>query len=81
MRALIYSKDFCPYCDMAKKLLEEKGVQYKEINISKSKEPENILQEIRELTDQRTFPQVVLDGKHIGGYTDLRDYYYENKSS
>ena len=76
MKALVYSKDFCPYCDMAKRLLEEKGVQYEEINISHSKDPEKILAEIKKLTDQRTFPQITLGGKHIGGYTDLRDYYY-----
>ena len=76
MNTIVYSKNFCPYCDMAKKLLQEKQIQFKEINISESENPEQILTEIKALTSQRTFPQIVLEGQHIGGYTDLRDHFY-----
>jgi len=75
MSSIVYTKDYCPYCDMAKRLLKEKGVTFTEININHASNPDEVLAEIRQLTNQKTFPQIVLDDKHIGGFTDLRDYY------
>ena len=80
MSAIVYTKDFCPYCDMAKRLLKDKGVTFTEINITHAENPEQVLEEIRQLTTQKTFPQIVLDDKHIGGFTDLRDYYLKKQS-
>lgn len=79
--AIIFSKDYCPYCDYAKALLKEKGISYEEINISHSDNPALVLEKIRSYTDMRTFPQIILDGKHIGGYTDLVAYYAEENSN
>lgn len=76
MTTTIYSKDHCPYCDMAKKLLDEKGITYEEININHVDDPEAVLDAIRAITDVKTFPQIVLNDQHIGGYTDLRDHFY-----
>jgi glutaredoxin len=78
MPATVYTKNFCPYCDMAKQLLREKGVSYTEININHSDNPQAILDEIQSFTKQKTFPQILLDDQYIGGYTDLRDFYYKN---
>ena len=77
MGAIVYTKNFCPYCDMAKQLLTEKGVAYQEININHSDKPDAIIKEIQSFTTQKTFPQILLDGQYIGGYTDLRDHYYK----
>ena len=76
MATIIYSKDHCPYCDMAKKLLDEKGIAYEEININDVDDPQAVLDAIRAITDVKTFPQIVLNDQHIGGYTDLRDHFY-----
>ncbi len=73
--AVIYTKDACPYCVYAKNLLNDKGIQYKEININHVDNPDAVLAEIRSYTDMRTFPQIILDGKHIGGYTDLSEHF------
>ena len=70
--ALIYTKDHCPYCDMAKKLLNKNNIRIEEINISSHPQPELIIEKIKEITTQKTFPQIILDGKHIGGYNDLQ---------
>ena len=78
MTTIVYSKNHCPYCDMAKKLLEEKNEPYKEININHVSNPDTVLKEISGITNSKTFPQIVLNGNYIGGYTDLRDYYYQN---
>lgn len=79
MSTTIYSKNHCPYCDMAKKLLDEKSIPYEEININHVDEPEQVLQAIRKITDAKTFPQIILNDQYIGGYTDLRDYFYNNE--
>ena len=53
---------------MAKKLLDSKNIEYEEINIEKN----NISREdLYKLTSGRTVPQIVFDGKSIGGYDDL----------
>ena len=74
---IVYSKNFCPYCDMAKQLLEEKGIAFTEININHAANPADVLSSIQKITNRKTFPQIVLQGLYIGGYTDLRDYYYQ----
>jgi glutaredoxin 3 len=52
----------------AKDLLNRKGAQFEEINLDgKDKE----LTQLRERTGQRTVPQIFIDGKLIGGFTDL----------
>mgnify|MGYP001203488563 FL=1 len=76
MAAIIYTKNLCPYCDMAKKLLDEKGIEYEEINVNSVEDPQAVIDTIRSLTDAKTFPQIVLDGQLIGGYTDLRSHFY-----
>ena len=73
--AIIYTKDFCPYCVHAKALLADKGVSYEEINIDHVADRNEVLETIKSMTSMRTFPQIVLDGKHVGGYTDLCEHY------
>jgi glutaredoxin len=64
----IYSKDNCTYCSKAKYLLNSYGRPYQEIKIG-----EDIsLDDFRVLfPDAKTVPQILLDDKYIGGYTQL----------
>lgn len=65
----MYTGAFCPYCTMAKRLLEQLGVQeIEEINISR--QPERFVR-MQELAGQRTVPQIFIGDTHIGGFTDL----------
>ena len=73
MAAIIYSKVLCPYCEMAKKLLDEKNVPYEELIIGVDISKEKAFEELG--TAFKTAPQIVLDGIHIGGYTELEEYY------
>lgn len=66
---IIYSSLTCPYCDHAKELLDQKGLAYKEVNVD---ENPNDLREMVEKSGRRTVPQIFIDGKHIGGFDDLR---------
>ena len=64
----IYSSGHCPYCIMAKQLLDRKGVTYTEIRIDlHSTKRQEMLKRAR----QRTVPQIFINNKPVGGYTDL----------
>jgi len=64
----IYTTTWCPYCVMAKRLLNARGFDFEEINIEES----NISREkLVELTGGRSVPQIIIDGKSIGGYDNL----------
>jgi glutaredoxin len=76
MKALIWSKDYCPYCDRAKRLLEQKGIKYEERKIGSSWTKEQLLESV---PTARTVPQIFLDDKLIGGHDDLVKYFNEAK--
>jgi glutaredoxin 3 len=72
MKAVVWSKDACPFCVQAKALLESKGIEYEERNIMQgtwSKE-----QLLEAVPTARTLPQIFLDGELIGGFTELRKH-------
>ena len=64
----IYTRQFCGYCAAAKKLLETKGVDYTEFDATNAPE---VRQEMINLAGRNTFPQIFIDGAHIGGSDDL----------
>ncbi|PIU00837.1 MAG: glutaredoxin 3 [Bdellovibrionales bacterium CG10_big_fil_rev_8_21_14_0_10_45_34] len=66
----IYTKDFCPFCDRAKVLLNQKGVDFEEINVE-TKGP-NFYNELKAKTGLRTVPQIFIGDSLVGGYTELR---------
>ncbi len=65
----IYTKSWCPYCSAAKKLLDQKGVAFTEIDIEKK--PEARAEMIQKAGGRTTVPQIFIDGKHVGGCDDL----------
>ena len=67
-KIVVYSKAKCPYCTKATALLEHKKVQYYEIDITWDEER---TQKLAMETNVRTVPYIFVDGKYIGGYSDL----------
>lgn len=65
---IIYTTPICPYCVRAKHLLQKKGVQYREVDISR--DPAERLA-LMERTQRRTVPQIFINGEHIGGCDEL----------
>ena len=64
----IYSTSWCSPCKMAKRILDERGTSYKEINI----EEENISREkLKEITGGMTVPQIIINNNCIGGFDQL----------
>ena len=65
----MYSTGVCPYCLMAERLLQSKGVSTIE-KIRVDLEPERRA-EMMEKTGRRTVPQIYIGDTHVGGYDDL----------
>jgi len=65
---VLYSKEDCPYCDMAKRLLVAKGQRWTEIDVEA--EPAR-RDEMIERSRQRTVPQIWIGERHVGGFDDL----------
>lgn len=65
----IYTKFTCPYCFRAKSLLNKKGVDFDETEVSMGGEPKAEM--IRRAGGRATVPQIFIDGQHIGGSDDL----------
>ncbi len=65
---LIYTTNICPYCLMAKRLLDKKGVSYTEINVDSQL---GLREEMMRKTKRRTVPQIYIGDVHVGGFDDL----------
>ena len=74
MKFLIFTKYRCSYCDRAKTLIEQKGYEYESINIE---DDDNIDILLKKNKYARTMPQIFINDKLIGGYTDLVKYFEE----
>ena len=66
----IYGKDNCAYCNMAKQLCESKGLDfvYKSLDVDYKQDAF-----FEKFPTARTFPQITMDGKAIGGFNELRE--------
>jgi glutaredoxin 3 len=64
----MYTTRWCGYCVRAKALLDSRGLAYEEVNLD---DDPHFRRTLNELTGGWTVPQIVIDGKPIGGYTEL----------
>lgn len=71
MKAVVWSKDACPFCVQAKALLESKGIEFEERNVQHGWTKEQLLEAV---PTARTLPQIFLDDQYIGGFTELRKH-------
>lgn len=67
----IYSSPLCGFCHAAKRLLNEKGVDYTEFNVLSDPTLKPLM--IERANGRRTVPQIFIDDAHIGGCDDLYD--------
>ena len=72
MKAIVWSKDACPFCDQAKNLLKMKGVEFEEKKIGHGYTKEDLLEAV---PGARTVPQIFLDEQLIGGFNELKHHY------
>lgn len=73
---LIYTTKTCPYCIMAKRLLDKKNAHYTEINVD---EQEGLREALVAKTKRRTVPQIFIGDFHVGGFEELYALEQQNK--
>jgi len=69
IKVMLYSKIGCRYCDLAKELLEDRGIPYEVIELTNKKD---LLIKLASQTEQNTVPYVFVNDEFIGGYQSLR---------
>lgn len=74
MMFLIYSKDNCKYCDMAKQLISD-YIDTECGYIEFSNPPTQVVEKLKETTGQMTYPFIYCGDTFIGGYQELSDHY------
>jgi glutaredoxin 3 len=65
---IVYTTRVCPYCVAAKRLLVERRIAYREIDVTADPETRAWLVET---TGRRTVPQIFIAGEPVGGFDDL----------
>ena len=68
---IVYSKDNCPYCVMAKQLLKKSNIAFTEKTIGVDVTREQLLEVA---PNARTAPQIIINKQVIGGYNELVSY-------
>lgn len=79
-KVVVFSKSTCPYCVDAKNLLQDNGIKYKEVQIDKivDNDRQKVIDELRQMTSQNTVPNIFINGKHIGGFSELKQLNLNN---
>ena len=68
----MYTRPTCFWCVKAKHLLESKGISYRDLDINN----DDLRKELKiKAPGIKTIPQIFKDGKRIGGYEDLVEYF------
>jgi glutaredoxin 3 len=69
MRITVFTTEPCAYCARVKGLLRSRGLEFAEVNLSK--DPEGRM-ELASKTGMMTFPQVLVDGRLVGGFSETQ---------
>ncbi|CAG9817797.1 unnamed protein product [Phaedon cochleariae] len=71
-KIVIFSKTSCPYCKLAKEVFDKLNAKYTEITLENRDDGEAIQSILGEMTGARTVPRVFVNGKCIGGGSDVK---------
>ena len=71
LKVEIYTKDWCPYCVRAKRLLADSGADVVDYPVDRGGEKKSEM--IQRAGGRTTVPQIFINGRHIGGCDDLID--------
>jgi glutaredoxin 3 len=78
MKATVWSKYHCHFCDQAKSLLTQRGIEFEERKIGDGYTKEDLLESV---PTARSVPQIFLDNQLIGGFTELKKYFEEQHAN
>ena len=77
-KVVVYTTLYCPYCHAARDFLRSKGVAFEEIDVT---DDDAMREKLVRLTGGReTVPQIFADGRSIGGYEELVEFYRKGGS-
>ena len=71
MAVRVYVRQGCAYSAGAKRLLEEKGIAFEEIDVTAHPERREELERLA--GGKATFPQIFFGDRHVGGYSELQE--------
>lgn len=71
-KVFVASKTYCPYCSSAKKLIEEVYPEAYVLELDTMEDGDEIQSVLAQISGQRTVPNIFINGKHIGGNSDLQ---------
>jgi glutaredoxin 3 len=71
MKVVVWSKYNCTFCDQAKLLLGQREIKFEERKIGDGYTKEELLEEV---PAARSVPQIIIDGKVIGGFPELKEF-------
>lgn len=74
----IYSKKDCPWCEKAKKLFDNLSIDYKEFVLNEDYTKQELQEKV---PGAKTVPQIFINNKHIGGFSELTTYLEESISN
>jgi glutaredoxin 3 len=76
-RVKIFSTGTCPFCEKAKHLLTRLNIPYEEVRIDRN--PASLKEFARTTKGARTVPQIIIDGKCIGGFVELTELHMDDE--
>ncbi len=65
---VVYTTEPCSFCARVKGLLQSRGLQFSEVNLSNDP---NGRAELVQRTGMMSFPQVLIDGELVGGFAEM----------
>ena len=72
---IVYSKENCNFCTVAKQLLKKKGLDFEEKVLDTDYTREDAIELTQKQPSEITFPIIVIDGEYIGGAKELHAYF------
>jgi len=76
-RVKIYSTGHCPFCERAKSCLRKWRIPFEELRVDQDRAA--LKEMLRVSNNARTVPQIVVDGRHIGGFSDLTELHMDGE--
>ena len=68
-KIIVYTMEYCPYCEAAKKLLQSKGLAFEEVLVEY--DDDATWKRLEQQTGFKTMPQIFVGEKFVGGYREL----------
>lgn len=71
-RVVVYTRDHCSYCTLAKQALYERGIRYHEVDLTRGRRTAEDMEMFKaDAPGAQTLPQILAGGRLVGGWDDL----------